>query len=100
VNVEAPYAMRAHVINKPKGVEAMYDFEKFMYAGFEKNRKEILEGVTLEVSKAYDRILIALGENYVEVMETIEAHQSDKALQGYERGFKDGIRFMMSMATS
>lgn len=78
----------------------MYDFEKFMYAGFEKNRREILNGVMVEVSKAYDCILTALGEKYTEVMETIEAHQCDKALQGYERGFKDGIRFMMSMATS
>jgi hypothetical protein len=71
-----------------------------MDAKFEKHTKEIMDGVTHETSAAYNAIMCALGDKYTEVMEVMEHHQHEKAQRGYERGFKDGVQFVMALATN
>lgn len=76
----------------------MTEFEKYLYTEYEKHIP--MNGITLQASEAFNRMQKALEGDYIEVMEGIEAHYCDKAFQGYKRGFKDGIRFFMGMATA
>jgi len=73
----------------------MTDFEKYLNSEYERNLDEIQQGVTLSASEAFSRINTALANDYTEVMGELEAHYDDKALQGYMRGWKDGIRFLL-----
>jgi len=78
----------------------MTEHEKYLYSEYGKNHEEIMRGVTHSASEAYSRINIALGEKYTDVMSELEAHHDDKVFQGYIRGYKDGIRHILNMATS
>jgi len=78
----------------------MTEHEKYLYFEYMKNHNEIMCGIDLTASEAYYRINIALGEKYTETMEDLEAHHDNKVFQGYIRGYKDGIRHILNMATS
>lgn len=78
----------------------MTRFEDFLYDYHEDNRKELKqghmtdEGLRVLMFKLEDQLE---PKDYRELWSAMEVESDNMAFEGYKKGFKDGIRFLMGM---
>ena len=81
----------------------MTKLEEYLYSEYQKNQADVKGRNYLgnAASKAYDNIRNSFQctKKWSETMEAVEAHQDEISFRFYEQGFRDGMRFTMSMVT-
>lgn len=79
----------------------MTKFEEFLDSECTKNREELRDGVQ-DMTGLYSKLKKALkdGGYYADMVSDIEVYFFQSSFEGYKRGFKDGIRFLINLSTS
>lgn len=80
----------------------MTNISKFIYGLYEQKRDslEASRTVSLEFSETCNKLNDLLNKNeYGQIFDAFSNEADERAEAGYEQGFKDGMRFLVSMIT-